>query len=65
MNVREKATLVCNFRYIVSDCDSVDVFYNSQHYTTTPEDAVAATLKAGKLQFYQYLKLKQDYFDML
>ncbi|KAJ1695996.1 hypothetical protein LUZ63_012694 [Rhynchospora breviuscula] len=33
--------------YIVSDCDSVDVFYNTQHYTSTPEDAVAATLKAG------------------
>jgi beta-glucosidase-like glycosyl hydrolase len=36
-----------NCRYIVSDCDSVGVFYNSQHYTATPEDAVAATLKAG------------------
>ncbi|CAI9119006.1 OLC1v1020653C2 [Oldenlandia corymbosa var. corymbosa] len=33
--------------YIVSDCDSVDTFFNQQHYTATPEDAVAATLKAG------------------
>ncbi|KAL1548162.1 Beta-D-xylosidase 1 [Salvia divinorum] len=33
--------------YIVSDCDSVDVLYNSQHYTSTPEDAVADTIKAG------------------
>ncbi|PIA44186.1 hypothetical protein AQUCO_01700063v1 [Aquilegia coerulea] len=33
--------------YIVSDCDSVEVFYNSIHYTATPEDAVAVALKAG------------------
>ncbi|KAJ4962234.1 hypothetical protein NE237_022173 [Protea cynaroides] len=33
--------------YIVSDCDSVEVFYNSIHYTSTPEDAVALALKAG------------------
>nr|CAB3490548.1 unnamed protein product [Digitaria exilis] len=33
--------------YIVSDCDSVDVFFNDQHYTSTPEDAVAATMRAG------------------
>lgn len=33
--------------YIVSDCDSVDVFYREQHYTRTREDAVAATLRAG------------------
>jgi beta-glucosidase-like glycosyl hydrolase len=33
--------------YIVSDCDSVDVFYSDQHYTRTREDAVAATLRAG------------------
>ncbi|XP_062197465.1 probable beta-D-xylosidase 2 [Phragmites australis] len=33
--------------YIVSDCDSVDVFYRDQHYTRTTEDAVAATLRAG------------------
>ncbi|GFQ08184.1 beta-d-xylosidase 1 [Phtheirospermum japonicum] len=34
-------------RYIVSDCDSVNVFYKYQHYTATPEDAAAVTLKAG------------------
>ncbi|KAL6013099.1 putative beta-D-xylosidase 5 [Asimina triloba] len=33
--------------YIVSDCDSVEVFYNAIHYTATPEDAVAVALKAG------------------
>ncbi|TKW02464.2 hypothetical protein SEVIR_8G240001v4 [Setaria viridis] len=33
--------------YIVSDCDSVDVFFRDQHYTRTTEDAVAATLRAG------------------
>ncbi|KAG8475297.1 hypothetical protein CXB51_031914 [Gossypium anomalum] len=33
--------------YIVSDCDSVGVFYNSQHYTTTPEQAAADAIKAG------------------
>ncbi|XP_050379259.1 probable beta-D-xylosidase 2 isoform X2 [Argentina anserina] len=33
--------------YIVSDCDSVGVFYDNQHYTSTPEEAAAAALKAG------------------
>ncbi|CDO98788.1 unnamed protein product [Coffea canephora] len=33
--------------YIVSDCDSVDTFFNQQHFTPTPEDAVAATIRAG------------------
>ncbi|XP_038979224.1 beta-xylosidase/alpha-L-arabinofuranosidase 2-like isoform X1 [Phoenix dactylifera] len=33
--------------YIVSDCDSVDVLYNQQHYTKTPEDAAAVTILAG------------------
>ncbi|KAJ3677342.1 hypothetical protein LUZ60_003066 [Juncus effusus] len=33
--------------YIVSDCDSVDVLYNNQHYTKTPEDAAAITIKSG------------------
>ncbi|KAJ0988348.1 hypothetical protein J5N97_006704 [Dioscorea zingiberensis] len=33
--------------YIVSDCDSVDVLYNNQHYTKTPEDAAAITISAG------------------
>ncbi|KAK4737999.1 hypothetical protein R3W88_001696 [Solanum pinnatisectum] len=33
--------------YIVSDCDSVGVFYDSQHYTSTPEEAAAAAIKAG------------------
>ncbi|XP_009378701.1 probable beta-D-xylosidase 2 [Pyrus x bretschneideri] len=33
--------------YIVSDCDSVGVFYNSQHYTSTPEEAAADAIKAG------------------
>ncbi|KAK7392248.1 hypothetical protein VNO78_20680 [Psophocarpus tetragonolobus] len=33
--------------YIVSDCDSVGVFYTSQHYTSTPEEAAADAIKAG------------------
>ncbi|MBA0563050.1 hypothetical protein Golob_008056 [Gossypium lobatum] len=33
--------------YIASDCDSVGVFYNTQHYTTTPEQAAADAIKAG------------------
>ncbi|CAN6467854.1 unnamed protein product [Victoria cruziana] len=33
--------------YIVSDCDSLAVLYNFQHYTRNPEEAVAATLRAG------------------
>lgn len=34
-------------RYIVSDCDSVDVLYSQQHYTKTPEEAAAITIKSG------------------
>ncbi|KAK9067722.1 hypothetical protein SSX86_011833 [Deinandra increscens subsp. villosa] len=33
--------------YIVSDCDSVGVFYDNQHYTATPEEAAADAIKAG------------------
>ncbi|KAL7227776.1 hypothetical protein ACSBR1_022620 [Camellia fascicularis] len=33
--------------YIVSDCDSVEVFYKHQHYTKTPEEAAAKALLAG------------------
>lgn len=33
--------------YIVTDCDSIDVLYNSQHYTKTPEEAVAQSILAG------------------
>ncbi|RDX69859.1 Beta-D-xylosidase 1, partial [Mucuna pruriens] len=33
--------------YIVSDCDSVGVFFDSQHYTRTPEEAAAEAIKAG------------------
>ncbi|KAA8549096.1 hypothetical protein F0562_000780 [Nyssa sinensis] len=33
--------------YIVSDCDSVGVFYDNQHYTSTPEEAAAEAIKAG------------------
>lgn len=35
------------FRYIVSDCDSVGVLFDNQHYTRTPEEAAAETIKAG------------------
>ncbi|XP_047315106.1 beta-xylosidase/alpha-L-arabinofuranosidase 2-like [Impatiens glandulifera] len=33
--------------YIVSDCDSIEVFYNDQKYTKTPEEAAAVALLAG------------------
>ncbi|MED6133941.1 NAD(P)H-dependent D-xylose reductase (XR) [Stylosanthes scabra] len=33
--------------YIVSDCDSVEVLYKDQHYTSTPEEAAAKTILAG------------------
>ncbi|KAK4441828.1 putative beta-D-xylosidase 2 [Sesamum alatum] len=33
--------------YIVSDCDSVGVLFNNQHYTSSPEAAAAAVIKAG------------------
>ncbi|VVA24633.1 PREDICTED: beta-D-xylosidase [Prunus dulcis] len=33
--------------YIVSDCDSVGVLYDEQHYTRTPEEAAADAIKAG------------------
>lgn len=33
--------------YIVTDCDSIDVIYNNQHYTKTPEEAAAIAILAG------------------
>ncbi|TYI88046.1 hypothetical protein E1A91_D04G179100v1 [Gossypium mustelinum] len=33
--------------YIVSDCDSVEVFFDDQHYTKTPEQAAAKAILAG------------------
>lgn len=36
----------------MSDCDSIEVFFNSIHYTATPEDAVAAALNAGELSCF-------------
>ncbi|XP_042418937.1 beta-xylosidase/alpha-L-arabinofuranosidase 2-like isoform X1 [Zingiber officinale] len=33
--------------YIVSDCDSVSVLYYDQHYTKTPEEAAAISIKSG------------------
>lgn len=35
------------YRYIVSDCDSVDVLYKNQHYTKTPAEAAAISILAG------------------
>ena len=36
------------YRYIVSDCDSVEVYYDVIHYIATPEDAMALALKVGR-----------------
>ncbi|XP_074280650.1 beta-xylosidase/alpha-L-arabinofuranosidase 2-like [Silene latifolia] len=33
--------------YIVTDCDSVEVLFNDQHYTKTPEEAAADAILAG------------------
>lgn len=33
--------------YVVTDCDSIQVYYESVKYTSTPEEAVALALKAG------------------
>eukprot|EP00252_Welwitschia_mirabilis_P004354 TRINITY_DN14694_c0_g1_i1.p1 TRINITY_DN14694_c0_g1~~TRINITY_DN14694_c0_g1_i1.p1 ORF type:complete len:532 (+),score=65.66 TRINITY_DN14694_c0_g1_i1:2-1597(+) len=33
--------------YIVSDCDSAEILYSTQHWTTTPERAVADVMSAG------------------
>ncbi|KAK4377184.1 hypothetical protein RND71_003480 [Anisodus tanguticus] len=33
--------------YIVTDCDSLEVIYNKQHYTKTPEEAAALGLNSG------------------
>ncbi|KAL1812164.1 hypothetical protein ACET3Z_022229 [Daucus carota] len=33
--------------YISSDCDSLEVMFDSQHYTRTPEETAADALKAG------------------
>lgn len=42
-------------RYIVSDCDSVDVLFKSQHYTKTPEEAAAKSILAGKLNSHIFI----------
>ncbi|KAL2241468.1 UNVERIFIED_CONTAM: putative beta-D-xylosidase 6 [Sesamum indicum] len=47
-NLLQKVRTDWNFRgYITSDCDAVATIYEDQKYTKTPEDAVAAALKAG------------------
>lgn len=45
-------------RYIVSDCDSLDVLFKNQHYTKTPEEAAAKSIIAGKLHMKS---CKSDY----
>lgn len=47
------------FRYIVSDCDSVDVLFTDQHYTKSPEEAAAVTINAG---IYIYIYIKSAHF---
>lgn len=37
----------CCCRYIVTDCDSIDVYFKNQHYTKTPEEAAAKAILAG------------------
>lgn len=33
----------------MSDCDSVGVLYDTQHYTGSPEEAAADSIKAGNV----------------
>lgn len=42
-----------NYSYVVTDCDSIQVLYESINYTATPEDAVALALKAGTLHLFE------------
>ncbi|KAI3760999.1 hypothetical protein L1987_51404 [Smallanthus sonchifolius] len=47
-NLLQKARTQWGFNgYITSDCDAVATIYEYQHYTKSPEDAVAVALKAG------------------
>ena len=43
----DKKKCVMMIRYIASDCDAVSIIHDAQGYAKTPEDAVAAVLKAG------------------
>eukprot|EP00252_Welwitschia_mirabilis_P000314 TRINITY_DN1034_c0_g1_i7.p1 TRINITY_DN1034_c0_g1~~TRINITY_DN1034_c0_g1_i7.p1 ORF type:complete len:775 (+),score=109.88 TRINITY_DN1034_c0_g1_i7:213-2537(+) len=46
--ISQKARAEWGFQgYVPSDCDAVAIIYDDQNYTETPEDAVAAVLKAG------------------
>ncbi|GFP91447.1 probable beta-d-xylosidase 6 [Phtheirospermum japonicum] len=47
-NLLQKVRTDWNFRgYVTSDCDAVATIYEDQKFTKTPEDAVAAALRAG------------------
>ncbi|XP_071709930.1 probable beta-D-xylosidase 6 [Rutidosis leptorrhynchoides] len=47
-NLLQKARTEWGFKgYITSDCDAVATIYEYQHYSKSPEDAVAMALKAG------------------
>lgn len=39
----------------MSDCDSVGVMYDTQHFTVTPEESAAATIKAGSVSVFKIL----------
>lgn len=54
-------SIFCN-RYITSDCDAVATIYEDQNYTSSPEDAAAAALKAGCLWFYSTLLIFPVFF---
>lgn len=46
-NGNRESNNAVNDRYITSDCDAVATICEYQNYTKSPEDAVAAALKAG------------------
>lgn len=49
--------------YIVSDCDSVEVFFDDQHYTKTPEQAAAKAILAGQSLSFEPETSIQNQFE--
>jgi beta-D-xylosidase 4 len=45
--LREKWNWTADQQWVTSDCDAIDNVFTDHHYTRTPEQAVAESLKAG------------------
>lgn len=46
-SINEHCSCFGSFRYIVSDCDSLNEMFNAQHYTKTPEETAALAVNSG------------------